>query len=170
MNLARVPFDFAFFRDSISISRRAALWRLADVVSRARPSCGRRELAEALYARERLGTTAIGGGVALPHSVLKESDLPLIVVQVLHNAVNFDAPDARPVDVLVAVVGEPIDLRWLQAAMPRLSKLGSEPEMIQELRAASDAQEASRAILDLGIPLAPLPAACALAQMDGVAR
>ncbi|MCW8855755.1 MAG: PTS sugar transporter subunit IIA [Kangiella sp.] len=61
-------------------------------------------LLKALVAREQLGTTAIGNGVALPHGRVKPCEQPLAVFVTLAEPIDFDAPDQEPVDIVFALI------------------------------------------------------------------
>ncbi|HEY9031043.1 MAG TPA: PTS sugar transporter subunit IIA [Kangiella sp.] len=61
-------------------------------------------LLKALFAREQLGTTAIGNGVALPHGRLKECEVPVAAFVTLDQATVFDAPDQEPIDIIFALI------------------------------------------------------------------
>jgi PTS system nitrogen regulatory IIA component len=63
-----------------------------------------RRVFEALLARERLGSTGLGHGVAIPHCRYQGCDQPLAVVLTLDEPVPFDAPDGDPVDILMALL------------------------------------------------------------------
>ena len=56
---------------------------------------------DSLFSRERLGSTGLGNGVAVPHGRIKGLKLPLAAVLLLDQAIGFDAPDNQPVDLLV---------------------------------------------------------------------
>ena len=56
---------------------------------------------DSLFSRERLGSTGLGNGVAVPHGRIKGLKLPLAAVLLLEQAIGFDAPDNEPVDLLV---------------------------------------------------------------------
>jgi PTS system nitrogen regulatory IIA component len=56
---------------------------------------------DSLFSRERLGSTGLGNGVAVPHGRIKGLKLPLAAVLLLQQAIGFDAPDNQPVDLLV---------------------------------------------------------------------
>jgi PTS system nitrogen regulatory IIA component len=56
---------------------------------------------DSLFSRERLGSTGLGNGVAVPHGRIKGLKLPLAAVLLLEQAIGFDAPDNLPVDVLI---------------------------------------------------------------------
>jgi PTS system nitrogen regulatory IIA component len=57
-------------------------------------------IVEALLAREKLGSTGLGQGVAIPHGRLKTLQIAAGVLVRLRDAVNFDAPDQLPVRLL----------------------------------------------------------------------
>ncbi len=57
-----------------------------------------------LFARERLGSTGLGHGVAVPHGRIKNIDRPWAAFMRLSSPVAFDAPDGQPVDILLVIV------------------------------------------------------------------
>jgi len=61
----------------------------------------RASVTDSLFSRERLGSTGLGNGVAVPHGRIKGLKLPLAAVLLLEQAIGFDAPDNQPVDLLV---------------------------------------------------------------------
>jgi PTS system nitrogen regulatory IIA component len=65
-------------------------------------------VADALFEREKLGSTGFGGGVAIPHAKIADLDRMCGVVVLLDPAVPFDAVDEAPVDVVFALLS-PID-------------------------------------------------------------
>lgn len=63
-------------------------------------------LKEAIHVRESLGSTAIGDGIAIPHAKLPGIDSFFVMTAVLRPAIDWDAPDQNPVN-LVFLVGGP---------------------------------------------------------------
>lgn len=59
---------------------------------------------EALRHRESLGSTGLGGGVALPHARLTCCSRPLVLITRLREAIPFDAVDNKPVDIVCLVL------------------------------------------------------------------
>ena len=57
-----------------------------------------------LYEREKLGSTSVGNGVALPHARLEGINIPFISVIVLEDAVDFDNIDDFDVDIIVCLI------------------------------------------------------------------
>lgn len=63
-----------------------------------------RSVLDALLARERLGSTALGEGVAIPHCRLHDCQAPVGVLLTLESPIDYDAPDDTHVDLLFALV------------------------------------------------------------------
>lgn len=62
------------------------------------------DILDALISRERLGSTGLGHGVALPHSRVATIESPLAAMITLNDGVDFEASDGRPVDLLVGLL------------------------------------------------------------------
>jgi PTS system nitrogen regulatory IIA component len=56
---------------------------------------------DSLFARERLGSTGLGHGVAIPHGRIKGLKAPMAAVVQLAQPIGFDAPDEQPVNLLI---------------------------------------------------------------------
>ena len=65
----------------------------------------RRSLFEIVMRRERLGSTAIGNGIAIPHAVHQDLTRTMGIIAVLTSPVDFDAQDRKPVDIVCLVIG-----------------------------------------------------------------
>lgn len=59
---------------------------------------------DSLFARERLGSTALGQGVAVPHGRVKGLEQAIAAFIRLAQPVNFDAPDGQPVTMLLCLL------------------------------------------------------------------
>jgi PTS system nitrogen regulatory IIA component len=59
---------------------------------------------QALAAREALGSTGIGRGVAVPHVCFPDLDRPYALFCLLAKPINFDAIDSEPVDLICAII------------------------------------------------------------------
>lgn len=62
------------------------------------------EVFDSLVARERLGSTGLGHGVAIPHGRLAALAAPAMAIVQLAEAVDYDAIDRQPVDLVFALV------------------------------------------------------------------
>lgn len=61
----------------------------------------RATITDSLFARERLGSTGLGHGVAIPHGRIKGMKVPMAAVFQLTQAIGFDAPDEQAVNLLI---------------------------------------------------------------------
>jgi len=68
------------------------------------PHLAQQDILNALLTREKLGSTGIGRGIAIPHGRMNGIENPLALVLVSESPVNFDAIDNRPVDIFVALI------------------------------------------------------------------
>ena len=64
-----------------------------------------RSLFEIAMRRERLGSTAIGSGIAIPHAVHQDLTSTMGIIAVLTSLVDFDVQDRKPVDIVCLVIG-----------------------------------------------------------------
>lgn len=66
-------------------------------------NCGiaRSTVSENLFARERLGSTGLGHGVAVPHGRIKGLKAPLAAFLRLAEPIPFESPDSQPVKLLI---------------------------------------------------------------------
>lgn len=90
-------------------SKRQLLGEIADVAAKV-THIPAKDVLSALNEREKLGSTAVGQGVALPHARLADLDTLTVLFFQLTQPVDFDAPDDEPVDlVFVLLVPEGAD-------------------------------------------------------------
>jgi len=94
---------------------------------------------EALLQRERLGSTGIGEGIAIPHGKLPGLTRIFGLVARLEKPVDFEALDAQPVDVLFLILApEGAGADHLKA-LARVARVLREPGLIERVRATRDA-------------------------------
>jgi PTS system nitrogen regulatory IIA component len=96
---------------------------------------------ESLVARERLGTTALGHGVALPHGRLKQSTNTKGAFVQLANGVDFDAADRNPVDLLFAMVVPESSTEEHLKLLAQVAEMFSDATMRDKLRHARNADD-----------------------------
>jgi len=85
-------------------SKKRALEELSKLISQDQTSISATDIFDCLLSRERLGSTGIGYGVAIPHGRLKDSDHTTAALIQLNHGIDFDAIDNQPVDLLFALV------------------------------------------------------------------
>jgi len=99
---------------------------------------GARDVFETLLQRERLGSTAVGRGIAIPHGQIAGLERIVGVFARLQPAIDFEAPDEEPVDlVFLLLAPEHAGADHLKA-LARVSRLVRAPHASERLRAAHD--------------------------------
>ena len=105
-----------------------------------------RRIFETLIERERLGTTGVGAGIAIPHGRMAEASVITGVFARLESPIDYDAVDSQPVDlVFMLLAPENAGADHLKA-LARVSRLLRSQATCEKLRAAGTA-EALYAIL-----------------------
>lgn len=98
-----------------------------------------RSVFEALVAREHLGSTGLGQGVAIPHGRVGADVQPTAAFIRLKQAVAFDAPDDEPVDLVLALMVPEHFTDQHLALLGQVAELFSHADVVAALRAAKDA-------------------------------
>jgi PTS system nitrogen regulatory IIA component len=97
-----------------------------------------KDLYDKLIQREKLGSTAIGDGVAIPHCKLKGIKSPLLVLGISHQGVNFDSLDGKPSYLFFLVVSSPdnpsMSLKILAAIAQLVRNATTLPKRVLEAR------------------------------------
>ncbi len=94
---------------------------------------------DSLLARERLGSTGFGNGIAIPHCRLSHCQTPISLLIRLEHSVDFDSIDGAPVDLLfVLLVPETATDEHL-ALLRQIASLLDRSEVREQLRAADTA-------------------------------
>jgi len=85
-------------------SKKRALEQISEIISHSEDNISSHDVFESLIARERLGGTGVGYGVAIPHGRLKSSDHTVGAFIKLRQGVDYDSADRQPVDLLFALL------------------------------------------------------------------
>jgi PTS system nitrogen regulatory IIA component len=94
---------------------------------------------DSLFSRERLGSTGLGHGVAIPHGRIKGLKAPMAAVFQLANPIGFDAPDDVVVGLLIfLLVPEAATQKHLEI-LSEIAELLSDAELRERMLASSDA-------------------------------
>lgn len=133
--------------DLPATSKKQALQALAEKASHlfnAAPEA----LMIALIDREKIGSTGIGGGTAIPHVKMAKASRLYAVLARLEKPVDYDAIDGKPVDIIFMLVA-PVENKTTQhlRMLAQVSRFLRDAESLSALRSAADA-DAMRKILD----------------------
>lgn len=119
-------------------SKKRAMELVAELLAADIRNLSRSDIFEALNSRERLGSTGLGQGMALPHGRVNALRDPLGACITLDEPIDFDAPDRQRVDVLFALlVPEACNRQHLQI-LAGLAEMFNDPNVRDELRAQTE--------------------------------
>lgn len=97
-----------------------------------------RQIFETLLQREKLGSTGLGGGVAIPHGKFEKLDKVYGFFARLNQPVDYDAIDSEPVDlVFLLLAPESAGADHLKA-LARISRLLRNDQLVDKLRVTDD--------------------------------
>ena len=122
-------------------SKKRLLELVSDALVQNDESLDPREVFESLCARERLGSTGLGNGVAIPHGRVEGNSGVQAVFVRLTKPLAYDAIDGQPVDLLFALA---VPQNCTSDHLKLLSQIAdrfSDPELLDRLRAAEDSNE-----------------------------
>jgi PTS system nitrogen regulatory IIA component len=94
------------------------------------------ELVGEVMRREKEGSTAIGGGLVLPHARFAGVRRVRLAVATLANPLQIPSEDGLPVDIVILLVGPQNDPRQMLRVLARLARLVRQKEYLQGLREA----------------------------------
>jgi PTS system nitrogen regulatory IIA component len=121
-------------------SKKKVLEYLGSFIADQIPESSADEIYERLLNRERMGSTGIGEGIAIPHCRLKQCHKTLGVLLQLEQPIDFDAIDKQPVDLIFALlVPEEATDEHLKTLSMLAQKL-SQADYREALRNAADSQ------------------------------
>jgi len=99
-----------------------------------------------LRKREELGSTGVGGGVALPHARFHQVSRPVGMLLRLRKPIEFDAVDGKPVDIVFLLLLPESPVGEQLGALAAIARVLRKPEAAAALRKARDSREMYRAL------------------------
>ncbi len=138
MELAQILTQERTFCGAECTSKKRLLEDIAQFISNDVPALNANEIYSQLLNRERLGSTGIGEGVAIPHCRVSNCSSVIGTLVTLKSGIDFEAVDDKPVDILFALVapeeGHDEHLKALASIAERLNN----PEFREQIRAAEN--------------------------------
>lgn len=129
-------------------SKKRVLEYIANLIGQQVPDLDSQTVFENLVAREKLGSTGFGNGIAIPHCRLKGCAMPISALLHLDAPVDFDAIDGAPVDLLfVLLVPEAATDAHLEL-LRQIASMLDRKEVRERLRSASSDDDLYQVVLD----------------------
>jgi PTS system nitrogen regulatory IIA component len=137
MDLADLISPEAIYPSLKAKTKKQALQEMAQRAS-ALTGVDAREIFDTLMQRERLGSTSIGSGIAIPHGRVAALRKIVSVFARLEEPIEFEALDNEPVDLIFLLLAPEHAGADHLKALARISRLLREPATIDKLRASRD--------------------------------
>jgi len=115
---------------------------LRELAAKAAELCGQgeRTILETLQQREKLGSTGVGDGVAIPHGKLPKLNKLFGLFARLERPVDFEALDTKPVDLVFLLLAPETAGADHLKALARVARLLRDPDVARKLRESRDAE------------------------------
>ncbi|MET1255799.1 PTS sugar transporter subunit IIA [Aliikangiella maris] len=135
MNINQLLTPEATFCSLKLSSKKKILEKVSETLAQS-IDCPVEDIFESLFTREKLGSTALGHGIAIPHGRVKACQKATAVFILLDEPVDYDAPDNQPVDIIFAImVPEQADNEQLRS-LAEIAKILSDSTLVSQIRHA----------------------------------
>jgi PTS system nitrogen regulatory IIA component len=122
-----------------SSTKEDVLGELTDKLLARHSALDREEVLRALLERELLGSTGIGGGIAIPHAKLLHGGDPIIVFGRSRQGISYDALDGKPVNLFFLLIADTNSFDLYLKLLAGISRLLKDRALRSRLLEASDA-------------------------------
>lgn len=148
MKIAEFLSPNAVVAELSASTKSGVLMELAQTLARAHPELSVDRLVDVLNEREKLGSTGIGEGVAIPHGKL--SGLPQLMASfgVARPGVDFDAIDGKPTHLFFALIAPENSAGVHLKALARISRLFKNPRFREAILEAKTGEDIYRLIAE----------------------
>lgn len=123
--------------DSSASSKRALITELVESL----PSLDADQVMEVIMAREKLGSTGIGHGVAIPHGRMADLTAPVVALARHRAGIDFEAIDGKPVHIVVLLLVPADDDRKHLELLARLARILQQEHVRTAIMQAEDPEQ-----------------------------
>jgi PTS system nitrogen regulatory IIA component len=141
MKIAEFLQPHAVVSELAAHSKQEVLQELSRAMSAANPALSQERLVNALREREKLSSTGIGEGIAIPHAKVSELTQLLASFGVSHSGINFDAIDGKPTYLFFALIAPENSAGIHLKALARISRLFKSAQFRSSIMQAKSADE-----------------------------
>ena len=126
----------------VATSKKQLLQKLSTMAAAHAGLCDRKVMS-AIISREKLGSTGIGNGLALPHAILESATRPVTLLATLETPVDFGSPDNMPVELMALVLGADEDSNGYLSTVNAVSRtLYQRHAQLRDARSEADIRSA----------------------------
>lgn len=129
-------------------SKKRVLEQIANLVARELPDLEAKSIFESLIAREKLGSTGFGNGIAIPHCRLPGCPTPISALLRLEAPIDFDAIDGMPVDLLFVLLVPQAATDAHLELLRQIASMLDRSEVRERLRHAQSSESLYQVVVD----------------------
>ena len=141
MNIHDMLSNDAFLINFDGTSKKQVLEELSNLAE-IKLGINSRSLLENLIKREKLGSTAVGNGIAIPHANVANIERPIVFVCTLVNGLDFNSTDDLPVDIIFLLIAPDNKGSEHLQALALISRLLRDRDLTTKLRGCKSAESA----------------------------
>ena len=121
------------------LSKKRLFETIARIISEDQLSLPYELVFDRLFAREKLGSTGLGNGIAIPHCRVGNCTQPMGCLITLSEPIDFDSPDNQPVDLVFALLVPDRAHQQHLDTLAGIARMFSQSDFCEQLRGAADA-------------------------------
>jgi PTS system nitrogen regulatory IIA component len=141
VKLADILRESCVVADIKGVTKREILFEMVETLKKAKLIDDIEPVVEIIMEREKLGSTGIGDGVAIPHGKMKKLNTILCVAGRSKEGVNFDAVDRRPVHIFFLVLAPEDSASMHLKVLSRISKVLRDQSFKKNILKLADAHD-----------------------------
>jgi PTS system nitrogen regulatory IIA component len=141
MNISQILTSDRIRLEDTTSSKKRALEILSEMLAQGAPEASAAAIFDALNRRERLGSTGLGHGVAIPHGRILGIPQAIGAILRLQQGIDYDAPDRQPVDILFALLVPEQSTDEHLELLSQLAEMFSEERYLLRLREIEEPQQ-----------------------------
>lgn len=124
-----------------AVSKKRILEKLSAIAASKISELTQQELLNSLMQREKLGSTGIGNGIAIPHGRLPKTNAVIAVLMTTDQPIPFDAIDQRPVDIFIALFVPEALCKEHLSTLQSIAKLFQNKQISKQIRKCKDNEQ-----------------------------
>ncbi len=149
MQVSRYICEKCILFDFKAKDKEEVLKRISEWAAQAIDGISKEEVLGVLGEREELGSTGIGGGVAIPHAKLPKLEETVVIVAISKEGVPFDAVDGQPVFAFFVLLAPDNDTVNYLRLLAKVSKLIKQQGFLPKIKKATDQEDVREIIRHL---------------------
>lgn len=138
MNISSILKPDRIVCDADAVSKKRSLEILSETLAQNEPGITSSKIFDSLLSREKLGSTGLGLGVALPHGRSEQFSEARLAVIKLAQGIDYDAPDSEPVDLLFALIVPENSCDEHLQILALLAEMLADENLVTQLRQTSN--------------------------------